>query len=33
MRVLLFGYGYMGKIRYRVLQQQPEVTGIKVKDQ
>ncbi len=32
MRVLIFGYGYMGKIRYQVLRECPEVTDIKVVD-
>ncbi len=32
MNVLLFGYGYMGKIRYRVLRQHPAVRAITVVD-
>lgn len=32
MNVLLFGYGYMGKIRYEVLRKHPAVRGITVVD-
>ncbi|PIQ84437.1 MAG: hypothetical protein COV75_02160 [Candidatus Omnitrophica bacterium CG11_big_fil_rev_8_21_14_0_20_63_9] len=32
MRCLIFGYGYMGKIRYQVLREHPHVSGIKIVD-
>lgn len=32
MRCLIFGYGYMGKIRYEVLKKRPEVTRITIVD-
>ena len=32
MKCLLFGFGYMGKIRYEVLRRHPAVTGITVVD-
>ena len=32
MNCLIFGYGYMGKIRYRVLRKHPDVDIIKVID-
>ena len=32
MNCLVFGYGYMGKIRYQVLRKNPEVKNIKVID-
>lgn len=32
MHCLIFGYGYMGKIRYRVLQEHPDVTRVTIVD-
>lgn len=32
MNCLIFGYGYMGKIRYQILRRQPDVGGITVVD-
>lgn len=32
MKCLIFGYGYMGKIRYQVLSKHPDVRGIRVVD-
>lgn len=32
MRCLVFGYGYMGKIRYRILRSHPDVRDVKVVD-
>lgn len=32
MNCLIFGYGYMGKIRYQVLRKHPDVRGIKIMD-
>ena len=32
MNCLLFGYGYMGKIRYQILRKHPEVRSIKIVD-
>ena len=32
MHCLIFGYGYMGKIRYRVLQEHPDVTKVSIVD-
>ncbi|MFA5974920.1 MAG: Gfo/Idh/MocA family oxidoreductase [Elusimicrobiota bacterium] len=32
MKCIIFGYGYMGKIRYQVLRQHPQVESVKVWD-
>src|SRR3989338_4802507 len=32
MNVLLFGYGYMGKIRYQALRNHPEIRDVKIVD-
>ncbi|HLA82978.1 MAG TPA: Gfo/Idh/MocA family oxidoreductase, partial [Thermoleophilia bacterium] len=32
MNCLIFGYGYMGKIRYRILRKHPDVTSVTIVD-